>query len=180
MSESIAQKFTSLLTAASFSARAHRHQLRKDGQTPYAAHPFRVCLIVRHVFGIDDPDVMTAALLHDTIEDTTTDRDDLIELFGAEVAGWVAALSKDARLPDDERETAYMKALAEAPAAVAICKLADIFDNMIDSRHLSEARRQSTIARSKKYLAYLQGCKSNANEPAFAAVNQLLAELEKA
>jgi guanosine-3',5'-bis(diphosphate) 3'-pyrophosphohydrolase len=46
-----------LLEAASFAARAHRAQVRKDGETPYVAHVFRVCLIVRHVFGIDDPAV---------------------------------------------------------------------------------------------------------------------------
>src|SRR3954447_2724159 len=106
-----------LLEAVSFAARAHRGQVRKDGQTPYAAHPFRVCLIVRHVFGIDDPEVLTAALLHDTIEDTTTDFDDLEERFGAPVAGWVAGLSKDTRLPDDEREAAYMATLAAAGPA---------------------------------------------------------------
>src|SRR5262245_58512747 len=89
-----------LLEAVSFAARAHRHQVRKDGQTPYAAHPFRVCLIVRHVFGIDDPEYLTAALLHDTIEDTTTDFDDIQERFGPRVAGSVAALTKDMRLPE--------------------------------------------------------------------------------
>src|SRR2546423_7576788 len=107
-----------MLEAASFAARAHRHQLRKDGQTPYAAHPFRVCLVVRHVFGIDDPEILTAALLHDTIEDTTTDFDDLEEKFGARIAGWVGALSKDMRLPDAEREAAYMATLAAAEPAV--------------------------------------------------------------
>src|SRR5437762_6917708 len=101
-----------MLEAASFAARAHRHQLRKDGQTPYAAHPFRVCLVVRHVFGIDDPEILAAALLHDTIEDTTTDYDDLEKQFGARVAGWAAALSKDKRLADDAREAAYTATLA--------------------------------------------------------------------
>src|SRR5439155_12665443 len=112
----------SLLEAASFAARAHRHQLRKDGQTPYAAHPFRVCLIVRHVFEIDDPEVLTAALLHDTIEDTATDYDDIGERFGQRVAGWVAALSKDTRVPDEERERAYMATLAAADPAVKVAK----------------------------------------------------------
>ena len=97
----------SLLEAASFAARAHRTQLRKDGQTPYASHPFRVALIVRHVFGIDDPTVLTVALLHDTIEDTTTDFDDLDARFGGQVADWVARLSKDKRLQDEPREEAY-------------------------------------------------------------------------
>ena len=69
MPDSIAQ-YRTLLEAVSFAARAHRHQLRKDGETPYVAHPFRVCLIVRHIFGIDDPAFLSAALLHDTIEDT--------------------------------------------------------------------------------------------------------------
>ena len=78
-----------LFEAASFAARAHRHQVRKDGQTPYAAHPFRVCLVVQYVFRIDDPKVLTTALLHDTIEDTTTDYDDIAERFGADVARWV-------------------------------------------------------------------------------------------
>src|SRR3954462_381480 len=87
-----ADGFRLLLEAASFAARAHRHQLRKDGQTPYAAHPFRVCLVVPHVFGLDDPDFLAAALLHDTIEDTTTDFDDLEKAFGPRIAGWVAAL----------------------------------------------------------------------------------------
>src|SRR3954471_18437790 len=129
MSEAAA-RYRSFLEAASFAARAHRHQLRKDGLTPYAAHPFRVCLIVRHVFGIDDPEVLTAALLHDTIEDTTTDFDDLEERFGARVAGWVAHLSKDTRLPDEEREAAYMGTLAAAEPAVKVVKLADILDNL--------------------------------------------------
>src|SRR5262249_44303552 len=101
-----------LLDAIAFAARAHRPQLRKDGQTPYVSHVFRVCLVVRHVFGIDDTRVLTAAVLHDTIEDTTTDYDDLREQFGDEVASWVAALSKDKRRHEDMREQAYTAELA--------------------------------------------------------------------
>jgi guanosine-3',5'-bis(diphosphate) 3'-pyrophosphohydrolase len=82
--------------AAAFAARAHRHQLRKDDRTPYVSHPFRVCLVVRQVFGFDDPKVLAAALLHDTIEDTTTDCDDLTDEFGPDVARWVGAMSRTA------------------------------------------------------------------------------------
>jgi guanosine-3',5'-bis(diphosphate) 3'-pyrophosphohydrolase len=174
MTDSFARHRT-LLEAASFAARAHRNQVRKDGQTSYAAHPFRVCLIVRHVFGIDDQEFLTAALLHDTIEDTTTDFDDLAKRFGARVAGWVAALSKDMRLPDDEREAAYMTTLAAAEPAVKVTKLADIFDNLTDSRHLPPAR-QRTAERSRQYVTALE-----ADLPAIARrplelVRQLLAE----
>ena len=44
-----------LLEAIAFAARAHRNHFRKDQQTPYVSHVFRVGLIVRHVFGVDDP-----------------------------------------------------------------------------------------------------------------------------
>jgi len=71
--------FRLVLDAVSFAGRAHQGQLRKDRQTPYACHPFRVALIVRHAFGVDDPEVLAAAVLHDTIEDTTTDFDDLYQ-----------------------------------------------------------------------------------------------------
>src|SRR5947199_323790 len=83
---SIEKSYRSLLEAIAFAARAHQGQMRKDGKTPYASHVFRVCLILRQVFGIDDPTALTAAVLHDTVEDTTTDYDELKEEFGEEVA----------------------------------------------------------------------------------------------
>src|SRR5437763_2375734 len=97
--------------AVGFAARAHRHQLRKDKDTPYVAHVFRVCLVVRHVFGFDDPKLLAAALLHDTIEDTPVDCDDILERFGDDVGRWVGALTKDMRLPHDAREVAYCRVL---------------------------------------------------------------------
>jgi (p)ppGpp synthase/HD superfamily hydrolase len=171
-------RMRSVLEAASFAARAHRHQLRKDGETPYAAHPFRVCLVVRHVFGIDDPDTLTAALLHDTIEDTTTDYDDLEKQFGAKVAGWVTALTKDKRLPDDEREEAYMATLTAADPAVKVAKLADIYDNLTDSQRLSPTQRRRSIDRSKKYLAALERDLPPIARAAVELVRKLLAETE--
>src|SRR5437016_5034693 len=125
-----------LLEAIAFAARAHHGQLRKDGRTPYASHVFRVCLIVRQVFEIDDASVLTAAVLHDTLEDTTTDFDDLEEEFDERVAGWVADLSKDKRLPEAEREKEYEARLAKSPWQVKVCKLADTFDNLMDSTHM--------------------------------------------
>jgi guanosine-3',5'-bis(diphosphate) 3'-pyrophosphohydrolase len=100
--------------AASFAARYHQNQMRKDGKTPYIAHPFRVAMTVRDVFGVDDPVALAAALLHDVIEDTTADYDDLDREFGSEVARVVASLTKDMRLPEKEREAAYDRQLATA------------------------------------------------------------------
>src|SRR5436190_896130 len=90
-----------LLEAISFAARKHQGQLRKDDRTPYFAHPVRVMMIVRDRWGITDPEVLAAAVLHDTIEDTTTDYDDVVKRFGPRVAQLVALLTKDKRLPEE-------------------------------------------------------------------------------
>ena len=118
--------------AASMSARAHRHQIRKDGRTPYAAHPNRVALAIALVFGERDETTIAAALLHDVIEDGETDYDEIAEEFGSDVADAVAALSKDARLPEDQREPAYDRQLGAADWRARLIKLGDVYDNMSD------------------------------------------------
>jgi len=127
--------------AVSYAARQHAGQTRKDGQTPYFAHPVRVALAVRHVFDVADETALAAALLHDLIEDTKTDYDDLFEEFGRDVADAVAALSKDSRLPESEREPAYDRGLSQASWQARLVKLGDVYDNFCDSRSDAERRK---------------------------------------
>jgi guanosine-3',5'-bis(diphosphate) 3'-pyrophosphohydrolase len=152
--------------------------MRKDGITPYFSHVFRVCLVVRHVFEIDDPSVMMAAALHDTVEDTRTDFDDLAERFGPDVAGWVAALSKDKRLPEAPREQAYAAQLSSASWQVAVCKLADIFDNLMDSIHTSTEQQAKTFQNARRYLTALHGRLPEPARNAWGLVSELLAAME--
>ncbi|WP_162670225.1 HD domain-containing protein [Gemmata massiliana] len=165
--------------AAALAARAHQHQKRKDNQTPYVSHVFRVCLVVRHTFGFDDPKMLAAALLHDTIEDTTIDCDDIIERFGGDVAKWVAALTKDMRLPHDEREAVYAKELATADWQVKALKLADLYDNLSDSKHLSPGGRRKTAAKARFYLDAIRQALPDQVRSALALVEQRLTELER-
>ena len=59
-----------VLDALAFAAHAHRHQRRKDEDlTPYINHPIALMRILGVEAGIDDPDVLCAAALHDYIED---------------------------------------------------------------------------------------------------------------
>jgi guanosine-3',5'-bis(diphosphate) 3'-pyrophosphohydrolase len=141
---------TLLLTAISFAARAHQAQLRNDGKTPYVSHPFRVFTVLSRVFGADDLETLAAALLHDTIEDTNTDHDDLSKHFGVRVADFVAALSKDKRLPEDTRERAYHEGLIAAPIEVQLCKLADVYDNLIDSAGMGVPQRRKKIDKASQ------------------------------
>jgi (p)ppGpp synthase/HD superfamily hydrolase len=146
----------SVLDAVAFAARAHRSQLRKDKETPYVSHVVRVCLILRERFGFDDPRMLTAALLHDTIEDTTTDFDDLAEEFSPEIASWVALLTKNKSLEEAEREANYLKGLQSAPWQVQACKLADVYDNLLDLKNLDAAKRPKTLKRTRQYLEGLE------------------------
>ncbi len=119
--------------AVSFAARHHRHHLRKDGRTPYAAHVFRVMMTVRDCFGCADAEALAAAVLHDTIEDTPVDFDDIEQGFGTGVAEIVAALTKNMLLREDAREADYDQRLARADWRARLIKLADVYDNLCDA-----------------------------------------------
>lgn len=164
--------------AAAFAARAHRHQLRKDKDTPYFSHPVRVCLVVRQVFGFDDPRMLAAALLHDTIEDTTTDYDDLIKRFDPVVANWVAALSKDTRMPEEEREEAYHQQLAAADWQAKVVKLADQYDNLSDCAYLDAAGQKKTAGKVRGYVEAVRDGLPPAGEAALRLILQKLDEFE--
>ena len=171
------ENFDPLLAAVSFAARAHRYQLRKDGETPYVAHVFRVAMILRHLFGVTDLNVLTAAVLHDTFEDTTTDFDEVASQFGPDVANWVAALTKDTRLPEAEREEAYGRQLTAGGPAVCLCKLADVYDNLSDSRTMPAEKRAKSVANARRYLAVFRpNLPAEAKGP-FALVEAKLAEV---
>lgn len=120
------------LAAAGMAARAHQGQLRKDGNTPYVSHVFRVTMIVSELFGCDDEAALAAALLHDTIEDTAGDYDDVAEAFGCDVADLVAALTKNMSLPEAVRERDYDDRLSRADWRARLIKLADVYDNLSD------------------------------------------------
>ncbi|HUR55155.1 MAG TPA: HD domain-containing protein [Gemmataceae bacterium] len=167
-----------VFAAVAFAAKAHQGQFRKDGKTPYVSHVVRVCLVVRHVFGFDDPEMLCAALLHDTIEDTTTDRDDIDENFGPTVGKWVAALTKNATLPFDEREADYCNRLAAADWPVKACKLADIYDNIGDVKTFSPAGRRNAAQKSHRYLDAMRPSLPDHVVPALELVESRLAELE--
>jgi guanosine-3',5'-bis(diphosphate) 3'-pyrophosphohydrolase len=142
--------------AAAFAARAHRHGLRSDGRTPYVAHVFRVAMTVRDVFGCADEAAICAALLHDTIEDTGADYDEIDAAFGREVAGCVAALTKNAALPEREREPEYDARLARADWRARLVKLADVYDNFCDRADRTEPGMAKVVAKCRRALALAQ------------------------
>jgi (p)ppGpp synthase/HD superfamily hydrolase len=154
--------------AAAFAARAHRGQYRKDGITPYFSHTVRVAMTIACVFGFEDEHILAGALLHDTIEDCGADYDEVFEHFGKDVADYVAAMSKDMRMIEPVRESAYDAQLAAGPWQARLIKLADVYDNLHDSinnprraeargKVLDRARRILKLTKNDRQLAAARG-----------------------
>ena len=104
-------------------------------------------------FGCTDPVAVATALLHDTIEDTTADFEDVLDAFGPDVAGCVAALTKTMALPEDRREAEYDERLAGADWRARLVKLADVFDNF------SDIRTQPAEKQAEKRAKTLEHCR---------------------
>jgi guanosine-3',5'-bis(diphosphate) 3'-pyrophosphohydrolase len=172
---------TALITRAYLrSADAHRGQLRSSGE-PYVHHPLAVAGIVAEL-GLDDVTV-AAALLHDTVEDTSLTLDDVRRSFGADVAEIVDGVTKLDRIRFETREAqqaATMRKMLVAMAKdlrVLIIKLADRLHNMRTIAALP-AHKQERIARETldiyAPLAHrlgMQHVKTQLEDLAFAAIH---------
>ena len=94
-----------LLKAFRFSAGKHRNQRRRDSlKSPYINHPIDVTQLLWEVGGVRDVDVLLAAILHDTIEDTNTGPDEIRDNFGEEVLSLVLEVTDDKSLPKPKRK----------------------------------------------------------------------------
>lgn len=122
-----------LLEAASFAAKRHTHQKRKgsDGE-PYINHPLEVANLLANVGKVDDPDILIAALLHDTVEDTGVTKAELTAKFGQQVADYVSEVTDDKSLPKDERKRLQVEHAPHLSHGAKQIKLADKISNITD------------------------------------------------
>ena len=119
--------------AFKFADKAHDGQKRRSGE-PYITHPIEVAIILASLHM--DAETIAAALLHDTIEDTDVTREDVIELFGEDVANLVEGVTKITRIEvgslSDEQAATIRKMLVamNKDIRVIVIKLADRLHNM--------------------------------------------------
>ena len=119
---------------------------RDDGKTPYWKHLEGVVNRLKNL-GITDEDLLCAAWLHDTMEDTDTTFDDIYQRFGRNVAVMVSSVSKNTSLPKKEKERQYIEQLKNAPWEAKLIKLCDISSNLKDMKNSKWTR-----PRKKKYV----------------------------
>jgi guanosine-3',5'-bis(diphosphate) 3'-pyrophosphohydrolase len=122
-----------LLRAASFAAQKHSGQRRKGGDAePYINHPLDVANMLANVGEIEDIDILTAALLHDTVEDTETTAEELLELFGEKAMSIVLEVTDDKSLPKAERKRLQIEHAPHLSPEAKAVKLADKISNIRD------------------------------------------------
>ena len=122
-----------LTRAALTAAEAHKGQTRKGGEMPYVNHVIEVAHLVAEAGGT--PEMVAAALLHDTVEDTGATAEAIEAAFGPCIATLVAGLSDPPGwegLGRAERKRRQAQHMATAPRAIRRIKIADQTSNVRD------------------------------------------------
>jgi guanosine-3',5'-bis(diphosphate) 3'-pyrophosphohydrolase len=120
-----------LLRAAEFAAQKHCDQRRKGtAKRPYINHCIEVASLIANVGRVIDDSILVAALLHDTVEDTSTSRDEIAAQFGLTVADLVMEVSDDKSLPKQERKDLQVQHAPNYSAGAKIIKIADKISNV--------------------------------------------------
>ena len=124
---------TLILKAAAFAADRHSNQRRKDKDaSPYINHPLGLAHVLAEEGGVTDTAILCAALLHDTLEDTTTTLDELVEQFGTDIAGIVGEVTDDKKLEQDDRKRLHVEHAPHKSNPAKLVKLVDKICNLRD------------------------------------------------
>lgn len=122
-----------LLDAILFAAERHRNQRRKDvDASPYINHPIALAHLLATTGGVTDVEVLQAAVLHDTIEDTKTTAEELRARFGTKVTEIVLEVTDDKTIPPERRKELQVEHASHKSPSAALIKLADKTCNLWD------------------------------------------------
>lgn len=120
-----------VVRAANFAAHKHRDQRRKGVERrPYINHPLELAEILCTEGDISDSNVIAAAILHDTVEDTETSLDELRGHFGGEIAAIVSEVTDSKFLDKATRKRLQIAKAGHISRGAALVKLADKISNL--------------------------------------------------
>jgi guanosine-3',5'-bis(diphosphate) 3'-pyrophosphohydrolase len=149
--------------AACFAAERHTGQTRKGARgAAYLNHLAEVAALVTMQTGGEDAPLVAAAWLHDTVEDTATTRNDLVQLFGEDIASLVMEATDDKSLPKAERKRLQEVTAPHKTPRAKILKIADKLSNVRDvladpPSDWDRQRRREYVAWSVRVVAGLRG-----------------------
>jgi len=168
-----------------FAQEKHKGQLRRDG-TPYILHPLRVSEIVRKFKKSNKlNEIMAAAILHDTLEDTDTTIPELLENFGELVTGIVIELTSEKNKIEIFGKTKYLSEKLSSSKKVSrwalVVKLADRLDNISDLETLEDSEFAIRMKKeTEDILIFLEKNRelSDTQKRLIEAIKQKLSELK--
>ncbi len=114
--------------AIKFATEKHSKQFRKGTVIPYIVHPLETMTILLSMRA--DMNLLVAGVLHDTIEDTDTTYEEILSVFGEEVAKLVNSHSEDKSKTWDERKSNAINVLKTASTRHKMLVLADKVANL--------------------------------------------------
>ncbi len=120
-----------ILDAARFAAEKHAQQRRKgENGEPYFNHLLEVAELIAASSRDLDVELVMAAFLHDTVEDTGVTLPELEEHFGKDVAALVAEVTDDKSLPKETRKKLQVQNTPKKSPRAQTLKLADKISNL--------------------------------------------------
>lgn len=128
--------FVLVFKALHFAAEKHKKQRRKgsDG-TPYINHPIAVAYYLCTYANIRDNNILAAAILHDTLEDTDTTPGEIEEQFGRKVLELVLEVTDDKNLPKKIRRREQENTVSQRSHGAKLIRIADKISNVNDIFH---------------------------------------------
>ena len=152
-----------ILEAAEFAAHRHRDQRRKGkSKRPYVGHCIEVASMLASIGKVEDPNVIIAALLHDTVEDTETSREEIREKFGQTPADLVAEVTDDKSLKKKERKALQVEHAPSLSPGAKLIKVADKISNVREIAH--DPPKKWSRSRRREYFDWAEQV-VNAMEP---------------
>ncbi|HEY4374648.1 MAG TPA: HD domain-containing protein [Burkholderiales bacterium] len=143
---------TRVTQALDFACRKHAGQRRKGAdQEPYVNHLAEVADLVAQATQGQDADLVIAAFLHDTVEDQGVKREEIVRMFGEDVAKLVMEVTDDKSLRKDERKRLQVEHAAHISRRARILKIADKTSNL---RSMRFSPPPWTESRKRRYFAW--------------------------
>ncbi len=173
-------KHVRLLRAVTFAAEKHKDHRRKDvNASPYINHLTAVASVLAEEGAVTDEDLILAAILHDSVEDTETTFEELEEHFGKTVAGLVGEVTDDNTLKKEVRKQLQEERAPQASPRAKQLKIADKLCNVRDIMHNPPAawsieRKQEYLLWTQRVVAGCRGVNGQLEKAYDEAVNQAL------
>lgn len=169
-----------ILDAAVFASEKHQGQVRKNkDHSPYITHPLLVAQAIYQIGGIVNSRILTAAILHDTLEDTETEEKEIEARFGEKVLSIVLEVTDD---KTEGKMTRKRLQVIHAPELSYEAKIVKLADKLVNCRDILNAppedwpleRRQDYIQWGADVVEQIRGT----NSPLESAFDQVLRDAQ--